>query len=80
MNKTTITNPTKKISTFKCPICLVPMIVFEGSKMNAKDGITVWCETPHGQEPGQCSAQEVFGHAKNEKEACEIVTNKYKKD
>lgn len=71
-------NPPRQ-TTFKCPICEVPMMALNGTKMDVKDGVTVFCNNAHGNLPGQCTAQEVFGHGNNEKSACEIVTQKYKK-
>jgi len=64
---------------FKCPICDQPMVVSIGTKVNRKDGVTLWCSTPYGDGPGQCSAQEVAGHGNNEKSAHEVVLQKYKK-
>ena len=69
----------KRKTNFKCPICDQLMVAMDGQVLDPKDGVTVWCETPHGNGPGQCSAQEVTGHGNNEKSAYEIVTQKYKK-
>jgi hypothetical protein len=65
-------------TTCNCPICKLPMVACKGSRLDVTDGVTMWCETPHGDNPGQCSAQEVTGHAHNEKEAFEIIKHKYK--
>jgi hypothetical protein len=71
-------NPPRTTS-FKCPICEVPLMALNGTKLNLKDGVTVFCNNVHGNLPGQCTAQEVFGHGRNEKDAYDIVTQKYKK-
>lgn len=41
--------------------------------MNPSDGITLYCNNL------ECSAQEVIGHGSKEKDAYEIVKEKYKK-
>jgi hypothetical protein len=71
-------NPFRSTS-FKCPICSVLMVAVDGNQIDPKDGITVFCNNEHGAGEGQCSAQEVFGHGKHEKDAYEIVKDKYKK-
>ena len=68
-----------RLTTHKCPICDQPMMALNGQVLDPKDGVTIFCNTPHGNQPGQCSAQEVFGHGNNEKAAYEIVKDKYKK-
>ena len=68
-----------KQTTHKCPICDVLMVAMPGSRLDATDGVTIWCANTHGSAPGNCTAQEVFGHANNEKAAYEIVKDKYKK-
>jgi hypothetical protein len=45
-----------------------------GHQLDPHDGVTVYCANP------DCPAQEVFGHARNEKEAFEIIEDRYKKD
>lgn len=58
----------------KCPICGIEMDGMEGHKMypnNKEYGYTLYCLNMG------CSAEEVFGHGKNEKEAYEVVMAKY---
>ncbi len=60
----------------ECPVCKVEMVGYVGNKMYPFDphyGYTWYCEN------NKCSAQEVFGHGKNEKEAYEIVLAKFVK-
>jgi len=79
-----MSQPTKAVrevrnTKLKCPMCDKPMISIDGTKVNPKDGVTLWCNTPHGPGPGQCSAQEVTSHGKNDKDAYEAVLQFYKK-
>ena len=80
-----MSQPTKVVrevrnTKLKCPMCDKPMISIDGTKLDPKDGITIWCSTPYGNQPGQCSAQEVFGHGKNDKDAYEHVLQRFKKE
>lgn len=56
----------------KCPMCTVELTLLEGTRMDPKDGITLYCNNL------QCPAQEVMGHGKNEAEAFEVITQKFK--
>ena len=69
----------KRQLTVKCPLCDNFLFAQDGTRMDPKDGVTVWCDAPHGEAPGMCPAQEVMGHGNNEKSAYEIITQKYKK-
>jgi hypothetical protein len=69
----------KRQTEFKCPLCSNYLFAIDGSKLNPKDGVTLWCDAPQGNVEGMCPAQEVFGHAKDEKSAYEIIKQKYKK-
>lgn len=55
----------------KCPICDTLMNSFRGGKMPSSGGVTVFCANL------ECTAQEVMAHGKNEKDAIEIVKEKY---
>jgi uncharacterized Zn finger protein (UPF0148 family) len=60
---------------YQCPVCKKPLFSYFGDYMHpndAKFGTYVVC--PHLD----CPAQEVAGHGKNEKEAMEVVTDKFK--
>ena len=59
----------------KCPVCAGPMNATDGDTLHPLDpkfGVFVYCPN------WQCPAQECMGHGKSEKEAFEIVTQKYK--
>ena len=58
-----------------CPICNVELVSMDGEKIHPGDsnyGVTVYCANK------KCSAQEVFGHGDNVKQACEVIVHKYK--
>lgn len=60
---------------YKCPVCGQSLFSYPGDYMHPNDpkfGMYVVC--PHRD----CPAQEVAGHGKNEKEAMEVVTDKFK--
>jgi transcription elongation factor Elf1 len=59
--------PTK----FNCPICDASLVSQPGQVLDPNDGVTLFCPNL------RCDAQEVFGHARNEKEAFEIIKDKY---
>lgn len=59
---------------YKCPVCKSPMFSAPDPLTGIKvGGHTVWC----GQSFAVCEAQDVSGHAKNAKEAYEIVKQKF---
>ena len=58
----------------KCPVCGVSLVSQSGDQIDPKNGITVWCDNRN------CSAQEVSGHGKNEKEAWITIMQKFKRD
>jgi hypothetical protein len=55
-----------------CPICLSEMVVGHSAK-GPSDGVYIWCRNE------RCTAQEVFGHGKDEKDAWERVQLKFVK-
>jgi len=58
----------------RCPICGEGMMGMYGEKMHIDDnryGYSLYCVNM------ECSAEECFGHGKNEKEAYEVVLAKY---
>lgn len=60
---------------FKCPVCQGSLKSSPGDYLHPNDpkfGMYVYCPSL------QCPAQEVCGHGKNEKEAFEVVTDKFK--
>ena len=59
-------------TTFQCPVCKGLMNASRGTQSDATDGMTVFCPSR------ECPAQEVVGHAKDEKGAYEIVLLKFK--
>ncbi len=63
------------ITTFKCPICSVPMNSYTGSEVLANaSGIYLRCDNP------ECPPHEsVYGFGNTEKAAYEIACQKYKK-
>jgi hypothetical protein len=56
---------------FKCPICQGVLLSQAGTQMFANEGITVWCPWR------TCPAGEVSGHGRNEKQAFEIIIEKF---
>ena len=61
---------------YKCPVCEGLMNSAYGDHTHPGDekfGVSVYC--PHLT----CPCQEVMGHGKTEKEAFEIVTDKFRK-
>ena len=56
---------------YNCPLCNGEMKLIPGTQINANDGVTLYC--PHRT----CPAQEVFGHGQTDKQAWEIITQKY---
>ena len=61
----------KRLTEFNCPICEVKLCACDGGRLTTS-GVTMWCENIN------CQAQEVMAHASNEKNAFEIITDKYK--
>lgn len=62
-------------TTYKCPVCQGFLVSQLGNTLHPGDpkfGVGLHC--PHVT----CPAQEVAGHGKNEKEAFEVVTDKFK--
>lgn len=62
-------------TSYKCPVCKGNLVSQPGSKTHPNDekyGFTVFC--PHLT----CPAQEVMGHGKNDKEAFEVITDRFK--
>lgn len=59
------------MTRYICPVCQSEMSIFQGTKVNPRDGVTVYCPSP------KCPAQEVFGHGKDEKSAYDIVMAKF---
>jgi hypothetical protein len=59
------------MNDFLCPVCHQPLDVCEGTSLNAKDGVTVYCPNR------QCPAQEVSGHGANMDKAFEVVQEKF---
>lgn len=56
---------------YQCPVCQGEMASVEGTVLNPKDGVTLYC--PHLS----CPAQEVAGHGNNEKDAWTVVQQKF---
>jgi hypothetical protein len=52
-------------------MCLEFLFAIPGTRLNPKDGITLNCENL------ECPAQQVMGHGKNEKDALEVITQKF---
>jgi hypothetical protein len=64
-----------KETSYKCPVCQGILHSEFGEQIHPLDpnyGVMVFCRN------NLCSAQEVMGHGKNEKEAFEIVTARFK--
>jgi hypothetical protein len=61
-----------KSTNFVCPICNVELVAAPGNQLCATEGVTVWCENE------ECPCDEVFGHANNEKNAYQIIKEKYR--
>jgi hypothetical protein len=59
--------------SYPCPVCQVPLTVQPGTKMNPRDGVTLWCLNR------DCAAQEVMGHGRTDKEAFSIVRDRLSK-
>lgn len=58
---------------FYCPLCNAELSVLPGTKLNPKDGVTMYCPS------AECPAQEVVGHGDNEMQAFRVIQEKYKK-
>jgi hypothetical protein len=56
---------------FSCPMCSQMLYAIPGTRLNPKDGVTLNCENL------SCPAQQVQGHGKNEKDAFEVITQKF---
>lgn len=65
-------------SDYLCPLCKKPLTITPGSVIHKNDGVTLYCDTPLGTGPDQCPAQEVMGHGRNEDNAYDVITQKYK--
>jgi len=64
-----------KETTYKCPVCKGNLHACFGESIhpnNPEFGVTVFCASK------LCPAQEVMGHSNNEKNAFEIVTDRFK--
>jgi hypothetical protein len=62
-------------TTYKCPICQSNLNQFLGNALHPNDpkfGLRLECLNR------KCTAQEVFGHGKDEKEAFKVISDKYK--
>jgi hypothetical protein len=60
------------MSKYNCPICQAKMV--SGPDITKlTGGVYVWCPNK------ECPAQEVFGHGKDEKQAWEVVQQKFVK-
>jgi len=62
-------------TSYKCPVCQGPMSAEAGDFLHPGDpkfGMYVFCPSL------TCPAQEVAGHGRNEKDAFEVVTDKFK--
>jgi hypothetical protein len=60
---------------YPCPVCKVNLHWEFGEQIhpgNPEYGVMVFCRNK------ECRAEEVMGHGKNEKEAFEIVTDRFK--
>ena len=57
---------------YNCPICKEEMAVGHSEK-GIEDGIYIWCRNE------KCPAQEVMGHGFKEKDAWEVIQQKYVK-
>jgi len=62
------------ITNFHCPLCDAALMSQRGHQLSPTEGVTVYCANP------DCPAAEVFGHARNEKEAIEIIKSRYKRE
>ena len=60
----------KTLTSYPCPLCQVLMLSALGTVLNPHDGLTVFCDNP------ECKV-EVFGHADKEKDAFDIINQKY---
>lgn len=61
--------------TLKCPVCKGKLRAFPGDYFHPGDpkfGVKLECPNV------DCDAQEVMGHGKNEKEAFEVITDRFK--
>jgi hypothetical protein len=62
---------------FNCPLCDAELVGTDGEKMhpgNPAYGRTLECPNT------KCMAQEVMGHGDNDKQAFEVIKQKYHKD
>lgn len=59
-------------TTYQCPLCKSHLTSVRGTQTNPAEGFTLFCRDV------ACPAQEVSGHAKDEKGAYEIVLLKFK--
>jgi len=55
---------------YNCPVCQGEMNVGTSEKGSA-DGIYIWCRND------KCTAQEVMGHGEKEKDAWEVVQQRF---
>jgi hypothetical protein len=69
-----------KEQEYICPICGAKLAWCLGSKLDANDGITMWCPNHNCQSPDGIPCQEVMGHGDNDKQAFEVIKQKYHKD
>ena len=62
------------LTDYNCPVCKNKMLSVQDTAGSTRSGgFTVWC----GQSIEVCSAQDVSGHARNVKEAFDIVKDKF---
>ena len=63
----------KRMSEFNCPMCEGELKSAPGTRIDPNDGVTLYCPN------ATCPAQEVEGHGRTEKDAFEIIKQKYHK-
>ena len=62
------------LTTYNCPICqsiLVSQVGDQAHLQNPEFGIILYCQNR------QCSAQEVMGHGNKEKDAYQVILDKF---
>lgn len=57
---------------YNCPVCSAEMTVGHSEK-GPVDGVYIWCRND------KCTAQEVMGHGDKEKDAWEVVQQRFVK-
>lgn len=61
-------------ASYFCPICSSILCVKLGTRINPRDGVTLYC--PNSNTP-ECIAQEVEGHGLNAEQAYRVIQTKY---